>query len=432
MIKKICLVGFSLFLFAKGEARESELLMRYRAMALEYSHDLKAAEKNIVTSMELENAAKADRKPKLAADADFRYVGNPTALSLDLPMLGQPLGFEGKNISYGASLTLMQPLYTGGRVLETIRKASHQHDLAVNRKDAVRAALCYQTEVQYWNTVARYELVEIASDYRRAVAVLVDNIREKVEAGLAEPQDLLMAEVKLNEASYRLLQTQSDYETGIMALNSLIGLDLTAPTVVDSNIPGLIVNDSLYACDGSDRPELKMADDQVKIAKSQLRITDSKYKPQLYLGANGSYSSPGYDFNSDPDPNYAVYAKLSVPLFEWGKRKDEKRASEQQIGVAYDHLNKVRDEVALQIGNARTSLFMAQEQVKLSENSLEKAMENEYKATERYDEGKVSILEVIEAQTYRQTSQVNYTRARMAVQTYYAELKRALNCFDCE
>ena len=43
--------------------------------------------------------------------------------------------------------------------------------------------------------------------------------RERVEAGLVDPQDLLMAEVKLNEAEYQLLQAKSSLETGRMALN---------------------------------------------------------------------------------------------------------------------------------------------------------------------------------------------------------------------
>jgi outer membrane protein TolC len=71
----------------------------------------------------------------------------------------------------------------------------------------------------------------------------------------------------------------------------------------------------------NNRPELLMAHDQIKIAESQGKLTDSKYKPQLYVGIDGSYSSPGYDFKTDLDPNYAIYATLSVPIFEWGKRR---------------------------------------------------------------------------------------------------------------
>lgn len=108
-----------------------------------------------------------------------------------------------------------------------------------------------------------------------------------------------------------------------------------------------------------------------------------------------------------------VYAKLSVPLFEWGKRRNEKRASTMKIGMANDRINKVEDQVNLEVQTARTSLSQALERVDLAENSLEKARENERMALERYAEGKISVVEVIEAQAYRQTSQLNYVQAKV-------------------
>ena len=166
------------------------------------------------------------------------------------------------------------------------------------------------------------------------------------------------------------------------------------------------------------------------MTESSLRLNDSQYKPQLYVGVDGSYSSPGYNFHADMDPNYVVYAKVSIPVFEWGKRRSEKKASKGQIGMATDQLNRVKDDVALEIQTARLNLLQAQEQVKLTENSLEKARENETKALERYGEGKISILEVIDAQTYRENSQLNYVQAKTAAQSYYSGLIKALSAYE--
>lgn len=408
-------------------AQQSDLLDKYRVMALDYSHDLKAAEKNIAASMQIEKAARADLKPKLSGDANFQYTGNPVSLELDIASLQQPLAFEGRHMKYGASVSLLQPLYTGGRLLETIRMSQHQQSLATNQSDLFRSGICYQTDIQYWNAVARQEIVGVAEDFRNSVAALVQVIRERTEVGLVDPQDLLMAEVKLNEAEYQLLQAKSSFETGRMALNSLIGVALEETTEMDSVIPNVVMESGLMADDGSNRPELKIARDRINLAESAMKLTDSKYKPQFYVGAEGSYSSPGHDFRSDLDPNYAVYAKLSIPIFEWGKRRNEKRASSLKVGMAEDDLNKTGDVVNLEVQTARVSLLQAMEQVRLSESSLAKAGENEQKAVERYAEGKVSVTEVIDAQTYRQTAQVNYVQAKAAAQGYCSQLLKALN-----
>ena len=411
-------------------AQQSTLLEKYRTMALDYNHDLKAAEKNIAASMEVEKSARADLKPKLSGAASFQYTGNPMELTLDIPSIGLSKTVEGKNLNYGGSLSILQPVYTGGRVLESIRMAQHQQALAGNQAKALNDAVCYQTDIQYWSAVARQEIVDVAEDFRNSIAALVKTIKERVEVGLVDQQDLLMAEVKLNEAEYQLLQAQSNFETGRMALNSMIGVRLEQPTELDAQIPIVVVSDSLWLSTGMGRPEIQMAYDKIRIAESTKKLNDSQFKPQFYVGVEGSYSSPGYNFKKDLDPNYAVYAKVSVPIFEWGKRRSEKRVSSFRIGMAEDNLNKVVDRVELEVSVARKALSQAIERVRLSESSLAKAEENEAKAVERYNEGKVSVVEVIDAQTYRQTSQVNYVQAKAAAQGHYSELIKALHSYD--
>lgn len=411
-------------------AQQSTLLEKYRTMALDYNHDLKAAEKNIAASMEVEKSARADLKPKLSGAASFQYTGNPMELTLDIPSIGLSKTVEGKNLNYGGSLSILQLVYTGGRVLESIRMAQHQQALAGNQAKALNDAVCYQTDIQYWSAVARQEIVDVAEDFRNSIAALVKTIKERVEVGLVDPQDLLMAEVKLNEAEYQLLQAQSNFETGRMALNSMIGVRLEQPTELDAQIPIVVVSDSLWLSTGMGRPEIQMAYDKIRIAESTKKLNDSQFKPQFYVGVEGSYSSPGYNFKKDLDPNYAVYAKVSVPIFEWGKRRSEKRVSSFRIGMAEDNLNKVVDRVELEVSVARKALSQAIERVRLSESSLAKAEENEAKAVERYNEGKVSVVEVIDAQTYRQTSQVNYVQAKAAAQGHYSELIKALHSYD--
>ena len=411
-------------------AQQSTLLEKYRTMALDYNHDLKAAEKNIAASMEVEKSARADLKPKLSGAASFQYTGNPMELTLDIPSIGLSKTVEGKNLNYGGSLSILQPVYTGGRVLESIRMAQHQQALVGNQAKALNDAVCYQTDIQYWSAVARQEIVDVAEDFRNSIAALVKTIKERVEVGLVDPQDLLMAEVKLNEAEYQLLQAQSNFETGRMALNSMIGVRLEQPTELDAQIPIVVVSDSLWLSTGMGRPEIQMAYDKIRIAESTKKLNDSQFKPQFYVGVEGSYSSPGYNFKKDLDPNYAVYAKVSVPIFEWGKRRSEKRVSSFRIGMAEDNLNKVVDQVELEVSVARKALSQAIERVRLSESSLAKAEENEAKAVERYNEGKVSVVEVIDAQTYRQTSQVNYVQAKAAAQGHYSELIKALHSYD--
>lgn len=405
---------------------QSTYLDEYRRMALSYNYDLKTAEKNIAASAELERMARADTKPKLSAEANFQYLGNPTELNVNLPTLNDPLSFRGQNMSYGASLSLLQPVYTAGRILETIRMQGHRHSMATFSADVVRSAVCFQTDIQYWSTVERAEMVGIATDFRNSISAFVATIKERVEVGVVDAQDLLMAQVKLNQADYLLLEAQNNLHTGIMALNSIIGVDLKDSTAIESVIPVVVVDDSLLTLQGENRAEIAVARSKMRIAESSAKVNDSKYLPQLYVGADLQYGSPGYDFNKDLDPNYALYAKLSVPIFEWNKRRSEQRFSASQVGAQYDFLRKTEDNVRLEVQTSRVALRQAIDRSELALSSLDKAYQNERMALERYDQGKVSVVEVIQAQTYRLNSQVNYTKSKAAAQVHYAEFTRAV------
>lgn len=394
-------------------------------MALEYNHDLKSAEKSIRAAMQLETAARSGRLPSVSTDVSAKYQKNPMELNFTLPDSDKNLHFRGRHEGYDASITFLQPIYTGGEVLKTIQIASMYQNIAENQKELVRTAVCFQTDVQYWTTVARFEMTAVAQETFQSAAELVEIIRERVEAGLVDPQDLLMAEVRKNEAEYQMLQVRNNFETGRMALNSLIGEKLEAETEVDKVLP---VPGEMESWTGNgERPEVLIAGEQVRIAEESLKLNDAQYKPRMYVGIEGSYSSPGYDFNRDWDPNGMAYVKLSVPVFEGGRRRNERRAAEEKVGIAKDELAKVQDEVNLEIQMARLNLEQAYQRAELGDNSLKKAKENEIIALERYQEGKISLLEVIDAQVKRQNAQLDYVRAKQEIQYQSAVLKKALN-----
>ena len=137
---------------AAARPGEDSLLVRYRRMALDCDDDLRAAAKRIEASAELERAARAERIPTLSAGGDFRYTGNPLKYAAELPGVG-PLTLEGQNWKYGASATLVQPLYTGGRITGAIRMAESETRMSEARRELLRTEVCYRVDLQYLSLI---------------------------------------------------------------------------------------------------------------------------------------------------------------------------------------------------------------------------------------------------------------------------------------
>lgn len=105
---------------------------------------------------------------------------------------------------------------------------------------------------------------------------------------------------------------------------------------------------------------------------------------------NGSYALPGYNFKPDMNPNYAVYARLSVPIFDWGKRRNTRRAGQSGVRVMEEQRDKVEDRVRLEINIAGYDYSQA----------MRKVGRNDEMMMEKYREGNVSIVEVINAHPF--------------------------------
>ena len=410
-------------------AQNNTWQQQYREKVKIYNQDRKAASLAVDMQNEMVKSAKTDFLPKLSGGANFQHVGNPLELSVSIPDMATPVTFQGRDLKYGASLTLAQPIYTGGAIKASYEKAKKESEMARHEEERITNNILYDADVYYWNHVAQSEMVSVAEEFRSSVARLVDVVRHRVSEEYTDKNDLLMAEVKLNDAEYRLLQAKNNSEVARLSMNSFAGIpsdtilatDKEVIAISHNEIPAVDAMNSMYL-----RPELKIAANQVDIQKSAAKIANSQFKPKFSVGIDGSYSSPGYNFKADLDPNYAVYAKLSVPIFEWGKRKSTRRTGQARVNIARENESKVNDRIRLEIETAYYNYTEAVKLVELTENSLSKAAESETLAMEKYREGSISIVEAINAQLYHQEAKVNFIQSKLNAQIAKSAYYRAI------
>lgn len=223
-------------------------------------------------------------------------------------------------------------------------------------------------------------------------------------------------------------KAQAEDEMARLSLNALAGIPSDQHIATDTLVVPLTVVQPLT--DEVDdllmrRPEMGMAESNVRVQQSSARQANARYLPTLSIGVDGSYSSPGYDFRADLDPNYAIYAKLSVPIFEWGKRRRTKNMGRYQVDIARERRVQVGDGLRLEVETAQCNYAQAVEQVRLTESSLRKAAESEELAMDKYREGSISIVEVINAQLFHLEARQNHIRSKLNACVAKSALQRA-------
>lgn len=409
-------------------AQTSGLLQQYRSMVEEYNQDIRSAVLSFQINNEKQKSAKADFLPSLSGNANFNYDGNPSELSVEIPSLTDPLYIQESNMKYGVSLSLTQPIYMGGAIKAGYNMAKKESEMSQYEIKRITNNIIYNADVYYWNKVARQEITSVAKDYKESVELLVDVVKDRVNEGYTDRNDLLMAEVKLNDAEYRLIQSLNDAEVARMSMNSFSGIPFDEEILTDSIVIPLKEELSylgLVDMAMTSRSEMLIATGNIDLQKSSAELANSQFMPKLSVGMDGSYSSPGYNIKDNLNLDYAIYAKLSVPIFEWGKRRNTREAGKYAIEMATENHNKVTDNVRLEVETAYYNYSQAIKKVSLTENSLSKAEESKELAFEKYRKGNISIVEVINAQIYHLEAKINFIQSKLNAQIARSSLERA-------
>ena len=93
--------------------------------------------------------------------------------------------------------------------------------------------------------------------------------------------------------------------------------------------------------------------------------------------------------------------------------------------MATENQRKVTDYVRLEVETAFYNYSLAVRKVSLTESSLNKAEESKELAFEKYREGNISIVEVINAQIYHLEAKVNFIQSKLNAQIARSGLERA-------
>lgn len=146
-----CMLGLALGV----HAQESVFLQQYREKVKAYNQDIKSVGYAVSIRQEAEKSAKADFLPSLSGNANASYTGNPLELYRELPSIETPLYFQGRDTKYGASVTLLQPVYSGGALKAGLEKSRKEKESALYEEKRVTNDVLYQADQYYWNKVAK-------------------------------------------------------------------------------------------------------------------------------------------------------------------------------------------------------------------------------------------------------------------------------------
>lgn len=437
-----------------SSAQDTLTIERCRSMALTNNKEIAATKQATLAADYTAKSYRGNFFPNITASGTGLYStadgtfssagGNLPTFSYDatgaIAADGGFAYFPGFDISYDVntvfmgSISVEQPIYTGGQISAAYRLAQLGRDIAAAQGTLTATEVIQQTDEAYANVVRAGEMCRVATAYRELLGELMRSVESAFRRGMKPKNDVLKVQVKLNESELALRRAENALRLAKMNLCHCIGLPLNEDILVSRALPYEATSEPLQTFDVSGRPEYEMLDRQVAAAEQQVRLSRSELLPKVAATANYSYLH-GIEVNDRTllhKSNVAAMLNVSIPLFHFGERKHKYSAAKaklEQTRLERDNLNEM---MVLELTQAANNVDEARLELDIARRSLTQAEENMRVSRRQYDAGMESLADHLEAQTlwqqaYEQSVEATYalylanTAYRKAAGTLYAE-----------
>jgi outer membrane protein len=482
---KKTVVLLSMFLLPMAlNAQESLSLQQCRNLAIEHNQKIKMAKEQVNAAVAVKKAAFTQYLPEFSINGTYSYLNkdfqllksdlflpvvpytaidastgqlSPTALStpsvaastfvinpstgsIVTDAAGNPvfqkytyLPASKSRFSIGSLYVInggfTQPLFLGGKIREANKIASYTKEIADHNLTLTRDELIYSIDEAYWRIVSLREKIKLADQYKQMLTRLVSDLENIHTEGIITKNDLLKAKLKLSESDILLLEAKNGMELSKMVLCQMTGVPYSGTIILtdslnksDTNLLSYTVNQETIA----DRPELKILEKNVDIARSGVKLMLSRYLPNIAMNAGYTFMNPNpykgltREFGSD----YNVGLVCNIPIFHFGDKKHTLNAARFEQESASLKLEESKELLVLQLQQAVYKYNESTKKTDYAALALDQALLNLKYTQDNFSEGILKTSDLLEAQVLWQKAYSELIDARTAYQLSVSNLKK--------
>jgi outer membrane protein len=403
-------------------------------LALQQSVLIHAAKEGVRGAEAQKREAFTGFLPKFSTSYSYtRYNRDPY---INFP--GLPPAIQGGSLTIGTQdnynwiVEARQPLFAGGTILANYEANRIGADIARLDEAASVQDLVLEVKVAYFNILKADRILAVAKQSLDQLQAHRDTAQNFYDQGLIPRNDLLFAEVELANGRQFLLRAENGLELARSKFNTLLRRPIHAPVEIEDILNDRPYEKAIDACIAAaldNRPEIRSFALRLEQAKSQVKVAQGDYYPNVSLVGNYAKfgDSPSLSGSTYKDQeSWYVMAVANWNFWEWGKTKNRVEAGQSRENQAADFLANVRDQVTLEVKNAFLLLNEAEKQVQVTTRAIEQAKENFRINTERYREQVGTATDVIDAQTLLTKARSDRHNALGDLSISRARLERAM------
>jgi outer membrane protein TolC len=378
--------------------------------------------------------------PQIRASGRFAQLSDIQPFSFSAPTLGTLTLFPNIDHSYAARVSVQQPIFTGFRLLNTLKAAQRNAEAAQEEFHRDEADVILEATVTYWNLYRALRVEEFLKQTVDQVSEHLEDVQNFYRQGLATQNDVYKVEVQRAEVYVKLLEAQNNRNLVNMALNNLVGLPLE--TVIeptdDPEAPAWTGESrdmitprtagELTSLAQANRPELKALKLRKEMSEANVAAARAGWLPVVALTAGYDYARPNPRIIPPKDRwegTWDVGLTLQWSLWDWFATAHQTTQAEAAVRKAEAVLEQMERAVTLQVFQHDATMRQAAQRREVAQRAVIQAAESHRMTQEKFKQGVATNTDLLDAEIALLQAKLNYTQAQVDYQIASAQLLHA-------
>jgi outer membrane protein TolC len=268
-------------------------------IALKSAPELGEAQADIdLTSSKLDEA-KSHRFPQLEMTALFGPAPQARAQDITPQVLTDRNTVRLNTLTWftSADATLIQPLYTFGKISENMKAATHGIEVDRSRKEQRAQEIALKVKEYYFGLLLAREMKELILEVQEDLSKARVTAKKLLDEGSAtvDEMDLYKLDAFSGEAAKYLEEAQKGERLALAALKTRLGLPANAQMEISNErltMDGGVATDydAYVEKARAQRPEFRQISEGLKARSALVEAAKANYYPDIFLGGLFSWA----------------------------------------------------------------------------------------------------------------------------------------------
>ena len=379
-------------------------------VALSESNTIKIADMTVEKSGYAKKGSYASLYPNISANGSYQRTLKKQVMVMEFGGTTQEIPV-GQDNNINAGVTASMPL-VNAQLWQSLKLSALDVEMAVEQARSSKVSLISQVKQAFYGALLAQESLELMQQIYDNAEKNYERTLQRYNVGKASEQEMLRAKVNLMNAEPSVSSAENVVTLSKWQLKALMGINLETEIDVMGNLDEYASELLLMETptDLRDNSTLQQFGIQLKQLDATLKMQKYQYIPTLAASIGYNYMAMGNNKLSW-HPNSTASVSLSIPIFDGFSKHFNIKQTQKAIDMMNLQKEDTERNLRIAMKNYTDQMELCLKNFDAAKNTVDLAQKS-YQITEKmYETGKVTLVELNDAQLALTQSQLTIYQA---------------------